>query len=394
MSAPLVLMLSNAHPPGDVRVVRKEGAALAAAGWRVLHLCPAEGPQPAVGAVGIATFRRRGGFLGRILALPGLCWRARRLRPAVIHAHEPDSWLAALVAGRLGGAKVVLDVHEHYPSRLDSRLPPLVRPLVRGTIRLLCRGMARAADAVVVAKEGLAEDFRGARRLVAVRNYAPLPPLPPRRHGPGPLTLLHLGALSAARGAFVMLDALARAPADTRLLLVGRFTDGAEARFRAEAEARGLAGRILLTGWLPPEEALARAAEADVGLVLFQPGEENHRLALPHKLFDCMALGLPVIVPAFAPQLARIVADAGCGLAVDPTDPEAIVSALVTLADPALRARLGAAGRQAVAQRFCWAAEAARLLGLYGSLLPAAAPAGAPAGPAGPRAEAAPHPSV
>ncbi len=42
MSAPLVLMLSNAHPPGDVGATQ-EGAALAAAGWRVLHLCPAEG---------------------------------------------------------------------------------------------------------------------------------------------------------------------------------------------------------------------------------------------------------------------------------------------------------------------------------------------------------------
>ena len=37
---PLVLMLSAAHPPDDVRVVVKQGAALALAGWPVRHLSP------------------------------------------------------------------------------------------------------------------------------------------------------------------------------------------------------------------------------------------------------------------------------------------------------------------------------------------------------------------
>jgi glycosyltransferase involved in cell wall biosynthesis len=370
MSAPAVLLLSNAHPPDDARAVRKEGAALAAAGYRVLHLCPGEGPHPPVAGVAVETFRRRGGIAGRLLALPALIRRAIRLRPAAIHAQEPDSWLAALIAGRLAGARVVLDVHEHYPSRLDSRLPAAFRPAARAGIRLACRAMGRAADAVVVAKDGLDPDFAGARRIVAVRNYAPLPALPPRRHAPGPITLLHLGALSAARGAFRMLEALALAPPGTRLLLVGRFTDGSGPRFAAEAARLGLADRIEQTGWLPQEAALARAAGADVGLVLFQRGEENHRLALPHKLFDCMALGLPVIVPDFAEEVARVVAEAGCGIALDPADPKAIASALSRLSDPSLRARLGAAGREAARARFSWAAEAARLLALYGELLP------------------------
>ncbi|WP_040614509.1 hypothetical protein, partial [Teichococcus cervicalis] len=40
--APLVCLLSAAHPPTDLRVVGKEGAALAAAGWRVLHIGPGD----------------------------------------------------------------------------------------------------------------------------------------------------------------------------------------------------------------------------------------------------------------------------------------------------------------------------------------------------------------
>ena len=54
MTPPLVLMLSAAHPPDDIRVVRKEGAALAAAGWRVRHLAPGGGAPAPAAVAGVA----------------------------------------------------------------------------------------------------------------------------------------------------------------------------------------------------------------------------------------------------------------------------------------------------------------------------------------------------
>ncbi|MFT8247266.1 glycosyltransferase [Roseomonas sp. BN140053] len=373
-AAPLVAMLSAAHPPEDVRVVGKEGAALAAAGWRVVHICPGEAAEAQAWGVSLAPYRRRRGWRGRVLGLPALVRRARRSGAAVIHASEPDSWLAAILAARLPGggrgARVVLDVHEHYPSRLDERLPPALRPVARAAIRLCCRRMAAAADAVVVAKDGLDADFRAPARTVAVRNYAEAAALEPRRHGPGPVTLLHLGALGRSRGSHEMLDALALCPAGTRLRLVGRFTDGGEDAFLDRARLLELSDQVERHGWRPRAEALALAASADIGLVLFQPGVENHRLALPHKLFDCMLAGLPVIVPDFATEVAAVVRDAGCGLAVNTADPGAIAAAVAELSDPGRREALGRAGRDAALGRFGWAAEAARLVGLYRRLAP------------------------
>jgi glycosyltransferase involved in cell wall biosynthesis len=106
-------------------------------------------------------------------------------------------------------------------------------------------------------------------------------------------------------------------------------------------------------------------------LVLFQPGEENHRLALPHKLFDCMLAGLPVIAPAFAEEVAAAVREAGCGVLVDSADPGAIAAAVEWLGQPARRAAMGEAGRRAALGRFGWAGEAARLVALYRVLAPA-----------------------
>ncbi|MGY4803964.1 glycosyltransferase, partial [Teichococcus aerofrigidensis] len=238
-------------------------------------------------------------------------------------------------------------------------------PLARAAIRGACRAMARRADAVVVAKDGLDGDFAAPERIVPVRNYARASQVTPRRHRAGPLTLVHLGALGRARGAMEMLDCLAFCPASTRLTLVGRFTDGSESAFAGRAERLELAARVTRRGWLPHGEALAEAARCDIGLVLFQPGVENHRLALPHKLFDCMLAGLPVIAPAFATEVAQVVREAECGLLVDTADPEAIAAAVRRLADPGLRAGMGARGREAALGRFGWAGEAERLVRLY-----------------------------
>jgi glycosyltransferase involved in cell wall biosynthesis len=378
MSPPQVLLLSAAHPPDDIRVVRKEGAALAAAGWRVRHLA-AGGEAPAmVAGVEVETFRRGAGWHGRLRALPALARQAAASGAAVLHASEPDSWLAALLAARRSGARVVIDVHEHYPSRLDARLPAPLRPLARAALRLGCRLAGLAADAVVVAKDGLAADFGVPARTVAVRNYALPVPLPPRRHAPGPLTLVHAGALGRSRGWPQMLAALALAPPGTRLRLIGRFTDGSEAEFHARAAALNLTHRIETLPWLPHAEALARVAEADIALVLFQAGEVNHRLALPHKLFDAMLAGLPVIAPDFATEVATVVREAGCGELVDTADPAAIAAAIARLAEPARRQALGEAGRHAAAARFSWAGEAARLVALYQRLAPPPPAGGGP----------------
>ncbi|MCE2922580.1 MAG: glycosyltransferase, partial [Roseomonas sp.] len=105
-----------------------------------------------------------------------------------------------------------------------------------------------------------------------------------------------------------------------------------------------------------------------IALILFQPGAENHRLALPHKLFDAMLAGLPVIAPAEAKEVAAVIEDGAYGALVDAADPAAIAREVARLADPVRRSALGQAGRRAALARFAWEGEAARLVALYGRL--------------------------
>ena len=103
------------------------------------------------------------------------------------------------------------------------------------------------------------------------------------------------------------------------------------------------------------------------GLVLFHPAP-NHVTAQPNKLFEYMSQGVPVIASAF-PLWREIIEGVGCGLTVDPEDPEAIAGAMARLlADPEESAKMGQRGQDAIDQRFNWPREAEKLVAVYDRL--------------------------
>src|SRR5437762_1609311 len=84
----------------------------------------------------------------RIKALVYLFRWCLRLRPDIIQACDPDSWVVAWLAARLCGGRVVFDVHEMFPGYLAARLP--VRWQRGGETLLLrmFRWLLRRGDAV------------------------------------------------------------------------------------------------------------------------------------------------------------------------------------------------------------------------------------------------------
>ncbi len=117
---------------------------------------------------------------------------------------------------------------------------------------------------------------------------------------------------------------------------------------------------------VPLAELLAHTAEADVGVTLLQDTCENHRLALPNKLFEYVAAGVPVVASAL-PETERLISRYGIGWCVTPGDPDALAAALAEAlaqrGNPALRQRLSRA-----AAELTWSREQRGLLGLYDEL--------------------------
>jgi hypothetical protein len=130
--------------------------------------------------------------------------------------------------------------------------------------------------------------------------------------------------------------------------------------------------RVRYVGWQSRRELRRTLAEVRLGLLPLLPAP-NYVTALPTKLFEYMSAGLPVVASDF-PLWRDIVESAGCGLLVDPLDPDDIAGAVRTLLDDPQRAQeMGARGRAAVERDYNWSAEGERLVAAYRGLAARAA---------------------
>lgn len=300
---------------------------------------------------------------------------ARKNRAELVLVRDLPLAPAAIWVGRMLGIPVVLDMAENYPAMMRSlwqvgvhrRTDVLVRnPSVVAAVERWV--LARVDHTLVVVEEsrdrlralGVAAD-----KITVVCNTPPLSrldELTPKVHVDGArLELVYLGLLEAPRGIGVLIDAIAnlrKSGVSVRLTLLG---DGRErANFEERARGLGLDDKsVSFLGRVPYNYAVRLLQSADVGVVP-HAANESWNTTIPNKLFDYMAGGLAVLTSDAKPA-ARVVRETGAGVVFLDRDPNDCAAAIRKLASAEFRARCGAAGRRAVAERFHWELDARRM---------------------------------
>jgi len=367
-----IVHLSSAHPRFDTRIFVKQCRSLASHGHEVA-LVVADG----LGAdcrdgIRIVDVGRPSGRRERMLHATRRVGRAAlELEADVYQLHDPELLPVGLRL-RLAGKKVVFDAHEDVPTQLLDK--PYLAPR---TARLLSRAYAAFERSVLARFDGVlaatpliqARLARFHPLAVDVNNYprAEEFALPAHAAGRAPArdSFCYVGSISAIRGVRELVQACALLRTPARLALAGSFAEPA-----LEAEVKGLPGwrRVDALGHLDRAGVAGLMARSFAGLVTLQP-TASYREALPVKMFEYMAAGIPVIASSF-PLWREIVEGSACGLCVDPCDPQAIAAAIDHLATHPRQAReMGANGRRAVLARYNWEREADKLLAFYGDLL-------------------------
>jgi glycosyltransferase involved in cell wall biosynthesis len=126
----------------------------------------------------------------------------------------------------------------------------------------------------------------------------------------------------------------------------------------------GLDGIVRLPGALPQEEVVRRLADCDVFALACIVDREGASDILPTVILEAMATARPIVSTRLA-AVPEIVRDGESGTLVAPGHVEGLANALESLLrDPQLRARLGAAGRRNIEERFDVDKTAAQLLDL------------------------------
>lgn len=375
-----ICILQTIHEPFDKRVFHKEAQSLVAAGHKVVSIAPSDTPLPDV--VDGVEFRRipvARGVGARLASALRLVRLGRRERADVYLAVEPESWVAGLCVKLLTGRKLVFDVHEYFPTLFAKLFPQALAPVVTGLTRQAMRIMARFTDRLILTKECLEDDFQGLktpRTVVLNTNHlqppcAEIPPSLHERYGNRP-TIIHQGIFGVARGSFQLLEAMktvAQVHPDVKCICLGDYLYGDENEYRAALRESGMDAYIDLLDAVPFRDVPAYIAVSRIGLILFQPVGLEHTYGMPHKMFDYMREGVPIIAPGYAVEIRRVIEDANCGLLIDVTDPAAIAKAILELlADPVKARELGENGRRAVETTYHWENDERKLLEVFASL--------------------------
>lgn len=124
---------------------------------------------------------------------------------------------------------------------------------------------------------------------------------------------MYQGAVNKGRGVDWAIDALEFLP-DCRLVVAGG-GDLLE-EMKAYAQSKPWAERIVFTGRLTPEELEPLTRQAAVGLVMLEDMGLSYRFALPNRIGDFVAAGVPVVVSDL-PEMAAVVKRFGVGEIID-----------------------------------------------------------------------------
>ncbi|MBO9662352.1 glycosyltransferase [Dokdonella sp.] len=305
----------------------------------------------------------------------------REFRPDLLHLHFPNpSCFAALAIP--AARRLPWIVHWHAdvpPDSPDWRLRTFYRayrPFERAVLRR-ANAIIATSQPYVQASAALAE-WKDKVHVVALGIDADATTTP-TAHAPehtrwneenaSALRLLAVGRLSRYKGFDVLIEALARVPAAS-LLLVGH--GECERELRAQASARGLGQRLRFAGNLDDGALAAAYAEADAFVLPSLDRGEAFGLVL----LEAMRAGLPTIASAIPGSgVGSVVVDGETGLLVPPGNVGALAAAIERLRDSALRRQLGQAGVQRWRSTFTLEATASAVRRIYAEAVAARAPA-------------------
>jgi glycosyltransferase involved in cell wall biosynthesis len=302
-------------------------------------------------------------------------WHLRRQRADIIFVYAPSPILQALPAillGRLWRRPVVLWVQDLWPESL-SATGYVKNKIVLAAVAAVVRFIYHHVQLLLVQSEAFIETVRqlaGATPVIYHPNSAdecfaePLgevatPDIPALDGG---FVVMFTGNLGTAQAVDVIVEVaeLLKEMLDIRFVILG---DGSrKAWMEEQVKQRGLTN-LHLAGRFPMETmpGLMRRADALLVTLASQP---IFAQTVPSKVQAYLACGKP-IVASLDGEGARLVVQAGAGLAVPAEDAASLADAIVKLyrMSPEELVRMGSAGRECYERQFRHGLLVERLLG-------------------------------
>lgn len=365
-------MLLNAGYPEDIRIT-KEAKSLVEAGHEVFLLCARRQGEKTHETVNNIKVTRVD--VGKTLyvttfwdTVNAALWHhplyAGKLKNFIkdynidiLHVHDLPLTNTAIKVARKFGIQVILDMHENYPAGLVTWSKFKTNPIVKLKNRLFFnynrwfryeKRMCREVDGIIAVVKEMKRRLKNVHKvtdekIAVVTNNEPKSftknftfyeelkePYKDR------FLLLYIGNYGPHRGidtAINGMPAVVKQIPEALFLIVGK--GSIKKRLQEMVAAKGLENNVKFLGFQPFKHVYTFMKMSDINLIPHNRNEHTDN-TIPHKLFQSLMVGKPVLVSDCAP-LKRIVTETDGGFIFEAENPSSFAEQVILIKNnPAL----------------------------------------------------------
>jgi len=301
---------------------------------------------------------------------------AVKIKPNIIHVHDLPLMFLGLILARILGIKLIYDLHENYPATSELwKKKGILSPITRNKklAEWYDRFSLRKSDSVIIVesehKSWIEKNYQIFREMFIVSNTVDFDYYLNIKHESSILEryrsnyiVSYIGIISVERNLEIALEALKLVREQISNLLFVIIGSGPDLdRIRTLAHTLEVEDKIEITGWVPFEETKTYIELSNIGLITRSKNDWANTTT-PHKLYQYMALGKPVI-SADADAIKRIVEETKCGVVFRSGNADDLARCIMEIyKNPD---KYGKNGKQAAKEKYNWQLSAKNLFRLY-----------------------------
>ncbi|MGB5927289.1 MAG: glycosyltransferase family 4 protein [Cyclobacteriaceae bacterium] len=308
----------------------------------------------------------------------------------VVHVHDLPLVRTALKLKRKIGVKVVGDFHENYPEALKVWFAWRKNPIVKFKNKLFFNyerwfrfeeQAVKECDHIIAVvdemKERLMTDHQiPSEKITVVENTEGRNFLDEAEFEEvfdkacDDFVLGYTGNVGPHRGVDTALEGLGRIDnPNIKLIIAGNINGAVKGRLQDIIEQYNLQDRVMITGYIPFKLFPSYMRQANVNVI---PHHRNGHTdnTIPHKLFQSMMIGRPVLVSTSSP-LKRVVDSTRGGLVFEAGNPDDFAEKVMALYnDREMADKLGDNAKRATYDgTMNWETTSRKLVKLYQDIL-------------------------
>lgn len=377
-----IVHIGRYHRKDDTRIFCKECIALKEAGYQVSYITSdVYGDQEGFEAEGIRVcfYPNAALYTGvrhpfmRRMKLKETAESVLQMRPDVIHVHEYEVLpLVRHILKKDRRVRLVYDIHEDNPRQIGEwyrkNHGQSAAWIAEKIVQIKENRIMKRASLIFTATDYIRDlAAKQNQHIYTIKNY---PKLDDIYCGNEDLedresNYCYSGGITEDRGITLLVKNAGAIRG--RLLLAGNAEESYIQKLRKEYPKQW-ERNVSYQGYLSRKQVNEFYASSAAGLCILQK-HPNYIHALPIKLFEYMAAGIPVVISDF-PLWKQIVENADCGIAVNPYQEKEVIEAVNRLlSDRKLAKKLGDHGKRAVKEMYHWEKEAEILIEAYRSML-------------------------